>query len=143
MENYFLWYKAIHVIAVISWMAAMFYMPRLFVYHAEARDVISLERFKIMERRLYYGIMWPSALLTTSFGLILLSYNLPYYLKAPWFHGKFLGVLCLWGYHLLMGYYLKAFKYNNNSHSSFFYRVINEVPVIFLVSIIVLVVVRP
>ena len=74
-----LWVKAFHVIAMVAWFAGLFYLPRLFVYHTDAADKISLERFKVMERRLYYGITWPAALITTVLGIWLLSFMLPYY----------------------------------------------------------------
>ncbi|HGE4883144.1 TPA: CopD family protein, partial [Legionella pneumophila] len=79
-----LFVKAFHIIALVAWFAGLFYLPRLYVYHAESLDKISVDRFKIMERRLYYGITWPAALATTFLGLWLFTYNLSYYLKAGW-----------------------------------------------------------
>ncbi|HAU1151614.1 TPA: protoporphyrinogen oxidase HemJ [Legionella pneumophila] len=138
-----LFVKAFHIIALVAWFAGLFYLPRLYVYHAESQDKISVDRFKIMERRLYYGITWPAALATTLLGLWLLTYNLSYYLKAGWMHMKLALVLLLWIYHLTCGYYLKAFALGNNTKSSRFYRFFNEMPTLLLVGIVLLVVVKP
>jgi len=78
--------KAFHIIALVAWFAGLFYLPRLFVYHADTQDAISIERFKIMEKRLYYAITWPAALITSTLGFWLVSYNLSYYLHAGWMH---------------------------------------------------------
>ncbi|HAT6977992.1 TPA: protoporphyrinogen oxidase HemJ [Legionella pneumophila] len=138
-----LFVKAFHIITLVAWFAGLFYLPRLYVYHAESQDKISVDRFKIMERRLYYGITWPAALATTLLGLWLLTYNLSYYLKAGWMHMKLALVLLLWIYHLTCGYYLKAFALGNNTKSSRFYRFFNEMPTLLLVGIVLLVVVKP
>lgn len=138
-----LWLKAFHIIAMVTWFAAIFYLPRLFVYHAESEDNISIARFKIMERRLYRGIMWPSAIATTLLGLAMLYIGRAYYLKAPWMHAKLSLVVLLWVYHLYCGYLRKQFVIDNNQHSAFFYRVINELPVLLLVAIVLLVVLKP
>lgn len=138
-----LWIKSFHIIALVSWFAALFYLPRLYVYHCEANDNISLDRFKIMERRLYYGIMWPAAIFTTVFGLAMLYIGWDFYIKAHWMHAKLILVILLWAYHLYCGYLRKQFLKNCNLHSSTFYRVINELPTVFLISIVILVVVKP
>lgn len=138
-----LYIKACHIIALVAWFAGLFYLPRLFVYHSETEDLISLERFKIMERRLYYGITWPAALLTTLLGLWLIYFNLGYYLKAGWMHAKITLVLLLWIYHLTCGHFLKLFAQNNNSRTSRFYRFFNELPTLLLIGIVILVVVKP
>ncbi|AMP89813.1 protoporphyrinogen oxidase HemJ [Legionella pneumophila] len=138
-----LFVKAFHIISLVAWFAGLFYLPRLYVYHAESQDKISVERFKIMERRLYYGITWPAALATTLLGFWLLTYNLSYYLKAGWMHMKFALVLLLWIYHLTCGYFLRAFALGNNTKSSRFYRFFNEMPTLLLVGIVLLVVVKP
>lgn len=135
--------KAFHIIAMVAWFAGLFYLPRLFVYHADTSDQLGDERFKIMERRLYYGITWPAALLTTVFGLILLSYNLPYYLKAGWMHAKLSLVVLLWVYHLCCGHFLKNFAKNTNQKTAKFFRIFNEVPTLLLVGIVLFVVVKP
>lgn len=137
-----LYVKAFHIIAMVAWFAGMFYLPRLFVYHTDATDEISVSRFKIMERRLYYGITWPAALLTTVLGLWLLSYNPSYYLKAGWMHAKLSLVLLLWVYHLMCGHYLKAFAQDRNAKSSRFFRIYNELPTLLLIGIVLLVVVK-
>lgn len=135
--------KAFHIIAMVAWFAGLFYLPRLFVYHAEANDEISCQRFKVMEWRLYYAITWPSAILTTVFGLWLVNYNSYYYLHAGWFHAKFLLVVVLWGFHLICGHYVKQFARNNPCRSARFFRFFNEVPTILLVIIVLLVVIKP
>ena len=138
-----LWIKAFHIIAMVAWFAGIFYLPRLYVYHASATDTISLERFKIMERRLYYGIMTPSAILTIALGFWLMSFNFAGYLAAKWFLAKLVLVIFLVGYHLYAGHLRKVFAENKNIHSPLFYRVFNEIPVLLLIGIVVLVVVKP
>ncbi|MDP3559970.1 MAG: protoporphyrinogen oxidase HemJ [Legionellaceae bacterium] len=138
-----LWIKAFHIISMVAWFAGLFYLPRLFVYHAEAEDVLSLQRFEIMERRLYYGIMYPALIATNGLG-ILLFLNMPvYYVHQPWMHAKLFCVLCLIVYHLYCGYCRKLFVKKQNKHSAVFYRVFNEVPTLFLMMIVCLVVVKP
>ncbi|WP_298626002.1 CopD family protein [uncultured Legionella sp.] len=138
-----LWVKAFHIITLVAWFAGLFYLPRLYVYHSESKDIISQERFKIMERRLYYGITWPSALVATALGLWLISFNLHYYLKAGWMHAKLALVLLLWAYHLICGHYLKLFAEDRNLKTSRFYRIFNELPVLLLTGIVIFVVVKP
>lgn len=138
-----LYFKALHIISLVAWFAGLFYLPRLFVYHATAEDAISQNRFKVMEYRLYYGITWPAALATTALGLALISFNPVYYLQARWMQAKLSLVVLLWVYHLACGYYLKCFVKDENRQSAFFFRVFNEVPVLFLVGIVMLVVLKP
>lgn len=138
-----LWIKAWHIIFMVTWFAGLFYLPRLYVYHTLAQDLPSTARFKIMERRLYYGIMTPGGLLTTFLGLWLTGLNFNYYVKAGWFHSKFLLVMVLWIYHLYLGHLRKSFALDKNQHSQHFYRYLNEVPTVLLISIIILVVVKP
>lgn len=135
--------KAFHIIAMVAWFSGLFYLPRLFVYHAEAKDEISNARFKIMERRLFRGITWPSAILTSLLGGLLITYNWQYYAHAAWLHAKLALVLLLWAYHLTCGHFVKQFAADNNSRPALFYRFFNEVPVLFLVAIVILVVVKP
>lgn len=135
--------KAFHIIAMVAWFAGLFYLPRLFVYHSEASDKISIDRFKVMERRLYYGITWPSAVLTSLLGILLLSYNWQYYLKAPWMHTKLSLVILLWIYHLICGHFLRRFAEGKNKRASKFYRMFNELPTLLLIGIVLLVVVKP
>lgn len=135
--------KAFHIIGMVAWFAGLFYLPRLFVYHADALDEISISRFKIMEHRLFYAITTPAAILTLVLGVSLIFYNKSYYLQANWMQIKFLLVALLVIYHLFCGYYLHLFKSDNNKLSSRFYRFFNEVPTLLLIGIVVLVVVKP
>lgn len=137
-----LWVKAFHIIFVICWFAGLFYLPRLMVYHTQATDLISQERFKVMERRLYYGIMWPAGILTTVFGLWLLSFNILGYLTLGWMHAKLGLVLLLWIYHLSCGFCVKQFKRNHNTRTEKFYRIFNEIPTVLLIAIVILAVVK-
>lgn len=138
-----LWFKALHIIAMVCWFAGIFYLPRLFVYHAMSEDEASRERFKIMERKLYRGIMTPSAVLTVVFGAILIAYNPQYYLSAGWMHAKLFCVALLLVYHFLCWQHLKNFRDDNNRKSHVYFRIFNEVPVVLLIVIIILVVVKP
>jgi len=135
--------KALHIIAMVAWFAGLFYLPRLFVYHSDAQDEISIARFKIMERRLYYGITWPAAVATSLFGIWLILYNPLYYLHSPWMHGKLLLVGLVWVYHLWCGHFRLQFYKDCNQHTSKFYRIFNEVPTLLLMGIVILVVVKP
>lgn len=128
--------KALHLIFIIAWFAGLFYLPRLFVYHAAVTDKISNERFKLMEKRLYYAIMWPGAILVTFFGFLLIRLNYQYYLHAKWMQIKLVLVLLLWIYHLYCGHLVKIFKLDNNKKSSLFFRFFNEIPTVFLIIII-------
>lgn len=138
-----LWVKAFHIIAMVCWFAGLFYLPRLFVYHAQSEDFASKERFKIMERKLYRGIMTPSAIATILLGIWLISYNPTYYMQSGWFHAKLTLVALLIGYHHACGRLLKKFAADKNTRSHTFYRWFNEFPVVILISIVILVVVRP
>ncbi|HVT63159.1 MAG TPA: protoporphyrinogen oxidase HemJ [Legionellaceae bacterium] len=135
--------KAFHMIAMVAWFAGLFYLPRLFVYHTEAKDKLSQDRFQVMESRLYFGIMFPAALITTVLGLWLLMYHPAYYLQAGWMHAKLVLVLLLWLYHGYCGYCVQRFKTNSNHHSTKFYRIFNELPTLFLIVIVLLVVTKP
>lgn len=139
------WLKALHIIAVVTWFAALFYLPRLFVYHAmiDSTDTVGRERFKLMERKLYRGIMTPSAIAVLALGVWLLALNHTYYLTQGWMHAKLALVLVLFAYHGLCGRFLRAFAEDRNTRSHVFYRIFNEVPVLILIAIVVLVVVRP
>lgn len=138
-----LWLKALHVIAVVCWFAGLFYLPRLFVYHAEAEDALGRERFKVMERKLYRGIMWPSLVVTVLAGAWMLGLNWDYYRTQGWLHAKLALVVLLVAYHFACGHYLRAFAADRNTRSHVFYRVFNELPVLALVAIVILVIVRP
>jgi putative membrane protein len=139
----FLWLKAFHIIAVITWFAAIFYLPRLFVYHADATDTISRERFKIMERKLYRGIMTPSMIIVIALGAWMIALNPDFYLSQGWLHAKLTLVTLLVVYHFYCGHLLKIFRDDRNERSHVFYRWFNEIPVFLLLGIIILVVVRP
>jgi putative membrane protein len=137
------WAKAFHLIAMTAWFAALFYLPRLFVYHAMAEDSISIERFKIMQRKLYRGIANPSMIATLGFGIWLLSLAPDYYLKQDWFIAKIAVVLAVVGYHYSCSMHLNRFATDSNHKSHRYFRVFNEVPVLFLTGIVILVVVKP
>jgi putative membrane protein len=128
---------------MVTWFSGLFYLPRLFVYHAMTKDTISIERFKIMERKLYFGIATPSAILTILFGIWLISFNMHGYMQNIWLHIKLTLIALLVIYHVYLGKLWFAFKKDRNQHSHVFYRILNEVPVIFLVAIIILAVVKP
>lgn len=139
-----LWVKAFHLIFIVTWFSAMFYLPRLFVYHAMCEDEAGNARFKVMERKLYRGIMTPSAVLTLIFGLWLLSYYpLEQIETMGWLHAKLTLVLILFAYHGFCGRMLRQFANDENRHSHRFYRWFNEFPVLLLIAIVILAVVRP
>lgn len=138
-----LWVKAFHIIFMVTWFSGLFYLPRLYVYHAMSTDKTSIERFKIMERKLYFGITTPGAILTIIFGVWLLNYNFSGYMHVTWFHLKLTLVLLLLVYHFYLGKLYFDFKYDRNKHSHVFFRWLNEIPVLFLVGIVVLVIVKP
>lgn len=139
----FPWIKALHIITMVAWFAGLFYLPRLFVYHAQAKDTLSIERFKIMEHRLYYYIMAPAALLTIIFGFSLFSYSANYYVQAGWMQLKLglVGLLII--FHFYCGKLLTDFKRNQNKHSSLFYRWLNELPTLLLIAIVIIAEVQP
>ena len=139
----YLWFKALHLISMTCWFAGIFYLPRLYVYHAMTDDETSLERFKVMERKLFWGIMTPSAILTIIFGSLLLSTNFQFYWQSTWMHAKLCCVILLIIFHIMCWHYLKVFKKNKNTHSHKFYRWFNEAPVILLIAIVIFVVVKP
>ena len=138
-----LWFKSLHIISVVCWFAALFYLPRLFVYHAMSEDDISKERFKIMERKLYRGIMTPSAVLTVVFGGILIGYNPAYYMTAAWMHAKLLLVAVLLVFHFMCWQHLKNFRDDRNTRDHIYFRWFNEVPTVVLIAVVILVVVKP
>jgi protoporphyrinogen IX oxidase len=139
-----LWFKAFHLIGMVCWFAGLFYLPRLFVYHAMSDDTLSRERFVVMERKLYYFIMWPSLIITALFGLwLLLPGWADYYRSQGWMHAKLFFVLLLVMYHLACGHFVKAFARNDVTQSHRFFRVFNELPVVALIAIVIFVVVKP
>lgn len=137
------WIEAFHIISVICWFAGLFYLPRLYVYHAMAEDAVSRDRFVIMERKLFRGIMTPSAIATVLFGLWLVFSAPDYYLRMGWLHAKLGLVVLLIAYHVACWWYLRAFRDGRNTRGHKFYRIFNELPVVLLVAIVILVVVKP
>ncbi|MDQ3185847.1 MAG: protoporphyrinogen oxidase HemJ [Pseudomonadota bacterium] len=135
-----LWIKSLHIIFMVTWFAGLFYLPRLFVYHAMSEDLPGIERFKVMERKLYYGIMTPGAVLTILFGLWLW---LGYGISGGWLHAKLVLVIGLIWYHLYCGKLLADFKHDRNRHGHIYYRWFNEIPVVLLIAVVILVVVKP
>ena len=143
MNSYFL-FKSLHLIAVISWMAGLLYLPRIFVYHVEnINDQNSINIFKIMERKLYFFIMMPAMLLSWFFGLILISILGFDILLMMWVQVKLIFVILLTFYHFYLGYLLSKFRSDQNTKTSRFFRIINEVPTILLILIVFIVIFKP
>jgi putative membrane protein len=136
-----LWLKAFHIIAMVTWFAGLFYLPRLFVYHADTIDTPSVERFRIMERRLF-AIMSIGGLATVGFGVALIV-SAPAYLKMGWLHVKLALVLLLIAYHYSCYAFMGDFARGRNRRTSRFYRGFNELPSLLLVAIVILAVVKP
>ncbi len=142
--NVYLTFKALHLIAVISWMAGLLYLPRIFVYHSETNDNKGQsETFKLMEKRLYFYIMNPAMILSWVFGLLLIHSQGLSSLSFLWMKIKLGLVIILTAYHFYLLIFLKDFQYDNNTKSSRFFRIINEVPTILLIIIIFVVVFKP
>jgi putative membrane protein len=136
-----LWLKSLHIVFMVSWFAGLFYLPRLFVYHATATDPVGIERFKVMERKLYYGIMAPSAILTVVSGVWLW---LGYGITGGWMYAKLALVAILVAQHLWLGKLMRDFRGDRNRHGHVFYRWINEIPALpALILIVLLVVFKP
>ena len=141
-ENFYLWAKAIHVIAVISWMAGMLYLPRLFVYHCDAEiGSKQSETFKVMERRLLKAIINPAMVVTWLSGLYIAW--LGHWFSAGWLHGKLALVIAMSGAHGFLARCTKDFAADRNMRPQKFYRIINEVPTVLMIGIVVLVIVKP
>jgi len=140
----YLWAKAFHLIFIVTWFAGLFYLPRLFVYHALCDDAVGSARFKLMERKLYFGIMAPAALLSVASGLWLLAiHGSAWGAAATWLHVKLVIVSLLVLYHLYLGHLRRAFAVDSNRHGHVFYRWLNEAPVLALVAVILLAVLKP
>jgi putative membrane protein len=136
-----LWVKSLHLIFMVTWFAGLFYLPRLFVYHAQATDPVSIERFKLMERRLYRGIMTPGAVLTIAFGVWLwLGW---FRGSSSWLHAKIALVALLVGYHVWCARLLADFAVDRNTKSQVWLRWFNEFPTLILVATVFLVVFKP
>jgi len=141
--NLYLLFKSLHLIAVISWMAGLLYLPRIFVYHSEANHESQKNVFKTMERKLYNYIMMPAMLLSWLFGVLLIhSLGFNIFLEL-WIQIKIISVSILTYYHFLLGKYLNDFAIDANSKSSKFFRIINEVPTIILIVVVFVVVFKP
>ena len=143
MTEYFLWFKAWHVISLVCWFAAIFYLPRLFVYHAMSADKISQDRFALMERKLYRVIMTPAMIATWIFGLCMLLPNWDSYKTQVWLHIKLACVIALTVYHVACGRFRLKLIDNPNYKTHVFWRWFNEVPVFILVAVVILVIVKP
>ena len=141
--NTYLFFKSLHLIAVISWMAGLLYLPRIFVYHSENDNEIITSVFKTMERKLYFYIMTPAMILSWLFGLILIHEIGFGQLASFWLQVKLILVLLLTIYHFYLGFLLNKFKYNKNKKTSKFYRYINEIPTLMLILIIFIVIFKP
>jgi protoporphyrinogen IX oxidase len=136
-----LWVKSLHIVFMVTWFAGLFYLPRLFVYHALAQDAIGIERFKLMERKLYFGIMTPGAVLTIVFGLWLW---LGYGISGGWLYAKLALVVILVAHHVWLGKLMLDFRHDRNRHGDLFYRWINEIPALpVLFGAVLLVVFKP
>ena len=142
--NYYLLFKSLHLIAVISWMAGLLYLPRIFVYHAENNtEKNTSEIFKIMERRLMFYIMTPAMILSWFFGIFLILINEISITLNLWVQTKLFLVVLLTVYHLFLGYYLRKFALDENKKSAKFFRIINEIPTILLILIIFVIIYKP
>jgi putative membrane protein len=137
-----LWIKGLHLFFMIAWMAGIFYLPRLFVYHAQTEEQVVRDQFKVMERRLWFFVT-PFAALTLIFGLALIyMYGREWFLASHWLHIKLLLVLGVYIYHFYLYRLLKRFAKDENTYSPLFYRVLNEGPVLVLLAIVLLAVVK-
>jgi putative membrane protein len=142
MESYYLWFKAAHVVIIIAWMVGMLYLPRLMVYHATVgAGTPQAETFKVMERRLYRGILTPAMLLAWASGLWLAYIG--GWFGAHWLHGKILLVVLMTAVHGILGANVRRFANDSNGRSPTYFRVVNEVPTVLLIGIVILVVVKP
>ena len=142
--NYYLLFKSLHLISVISWMAGLLYLPRIFVYHAENSDDRKIsDVFKIMEKKLYFYIMTPAMILSWIFGLLLIHSIGFQQLGQTWMVLKTIFVIFLSLYHFYLGKTLNQFKFDQNTHSHKFYRLINEIPTILLILIVFVVIFKP
>lgn len=135
-----LWIKSLHIVFMVTWFAGLFYLPRLFVYHAMTQDEPGRKRFKVMERKLYFGIMTPGGVLTLVFGIWLW---LAYGFGGGWLHVKLALVAVLVAYHLWCGKLLAEFKRDRNMRSHVWFRWFNEFPVVILIAAVILAVVKP
>ena len=141
--NTYLLFKSLHLIAVISWMAGLLYLPRIFVYHSENNNEIITTVFKTMEKKLFYYIMTPAMILSWLFGLLLISEIGFEQLFSFWMKTKLVLVILLTIYHFYLGFLLNKFKFDQNQKTSKFYRYINEIPTLLLILIVFIVIFKP
>ena len=141
--NLYLLYKSLHLIAVISWLAGLLYLPRIFVYHSEADHESQKRVFKTMERKLYNYIMMPAMLLSWLFGILLIQSLGHLIFLELWMQIKGIAVVILTYYHLTLGKYLRNFAQDNNNKTTKFFRIYNEIPTIILIVVIFVVVFKP
>lgn len=140
---YILWFKALHIFFMLAWMAGLFYLPRLFVYHATTSSQVVKEEFKVMERRLWYFVT-PFALLTLVFGIALIvSYGGTWFKMSGWLHIKILLLVAIYGYHFYLFTLMKQFARDENTHTPRFYRILNEAPVLIILAIVCLAIIKP
>lgn len=138
-----LWLKALHIFFLVAWMAGMFYLPRLFVYHAQTTSSEVSEQFKVMERRLWWFVL-PFAILTLGFGVALIYvYGMGWFAASHWLHAKMTLVALVYGYYVYLFVLMKRFARGENQRSHNFYRFINEAPVLIFLAIVILAVVKP
>ena len=138
-----LWVKAFHIIFIICWFSGIFYLQRLFVYHAMSEDQVSKDRFVIMERKLFWGITTPSAVLTIAFGTWLLVANASFFMAWWWMHAKLGLVALVVVYHCYCYWYMKRLREDSGVRAHVFFRVFDELPIFLLVAIVILIVVKP
>lgn len=142
--THYQWFKALHIIAVIAWMAGMLYLPRLFVYHVDAEQgSVQSETFKIMERRLLKFIMTPALIATWLFAILMIAANSETLMQSGWFHAKFLLVFIMSGIHGVFSKWVKVFAADANQKTAKFYKIWNEVPTVLMIIIVLLAVVKP
>ncbi|MFC3094563.1 TIGR00701 family protein [Alteromonas sediminis] len=138
-----LWLKALHLFFMLAWMAGLFYLPRLFVYHASTDNQAVKDAYKVMERRLFWFVS-PFALLTLLFGLALIHmYGIHWFKASGWLHMKLLLLVLIYAYYFYLYFLMKDFAADTNKHSSKFYRILNEAPVLIILAIVILAVVKP
>lgn len=142
LASIYLWLKAFHLIAVVCWFAALFYLPRLFVYHVMSEDQISKERFELMERKLYKGIANPSMMATITLGVLMVM-GIPAIASGGWFGAKMLLVVALVLYHIMCKAHMIKLAEGENTKSHIYFRWFNEAPVVILILIAILVIVKP
>ncbi len=136
--------KSLHIVALVAWFAGLFYLPRLFVYHADTVDAPGNTRFKVMERRLYYGITTPAGVVTVALGLVMIGWQgLDWLMASTWLIIKLCLVAVLIAYHWYLGKLVQLFARDANTHSATFYRWINELPLLILLPVVILAVLKP